>query len=297
MVYSKLKHFKPNIFFGLLLLHILGIIGVYIILCSGSWFSLTIHLMILNNIAGFGITGGVHRLWAHRSYKATLPLKIILWVCCCFANQGSLIHWARDHRTHHKGSDTTADPHNVNNGFWFSHIGWLWYTKHPDVIKKSNGLNYDDLNNDAVVWLDRVLYPYPHLIVSYIIPTIYGKYMFDSYAIGFFVLGELRWLIISHITWCVNSIAHTFGDKPYRDIKSSQNLLVSILAVGEGWHNFHHAYPFDYRAAELPWYIQINITTLLLNGFSKIGWAYDLKTVPQHIVEKDKEELLLKKKE
>lgn len=69
--------------------------------------------LVLYLASGLGITGGAHRLWAHRSYKAKLPLKILLTVFNTMAFQDCAIHWARDHRVHHKYSETDADPHNA----------------------------------------------------------------------------------------------------------------------------------------------------------------------------------------
>lgn len=278
---SKYQVFKPRIFYSLILLHLLSFSGVYLLVNNDKWCTILIQVFLLTQISGFGITAGAHRLWSHKSYKATPLLKIILWIFCCLANQGSIFHWVRDHRTHHKGSDTTSDPHNIKNGFIFAHMGWLWYTKHPDVLQKSSQLKFDDMKNDWVVWLDQKLYPLPHLVACYVLPTMYGKWMFGSYKIGFLVFGVLRWILLSHITWSVNSFAHMFGDKPYsKFITSSQNFIVSLFAVGEGWHNYHHTYPYDYRAGELPWYIQINITTLILDCFGKLGLAYDFKIAP-----------------
>ena len=80
----------------------------------------------------------------------------------------------------------------------------------------------------------------------------------------------------------VNSVAHVFGDRPYKEIPPSQNFFTSLLAVGEGWHNYHHAYPFDYKAAELPWFVQLNLTTLFIDTMALLGQAYDLKMMKQN---------------
>lgn len=81
--------------------------------------------MFLYSISGLGITAGAHRLWAHRSYKARFPLRVILMIFNTIAFQDAAMHWARDHRVHHKYSETDADPHNATRGFFFSHMGWL----------------------------------------------------------------------------------------------------------------------------------------------------------------------------
>lgn len=84
--------------------------------------------MFLYSLSGLGITAGAHRLWAHRSYKARFPLRVILMIFNTIAFQDAAMHWARDHRVHHKYSETDADPHNATRGFFFSHMGWLLVT-------------------------------------------------------------------------------------------------------------------------------------------------------------------------
>jgi len=69
-----------------------------------------------------GVTAGAHRLWTHRSYKARLPLRIFLAFANAMATENSIYVWSRDHRVHHKYSETDADPHNANRGFFFAHV-------------------------------------------------------------------------------------------------------------------------------------------------------------------------------
>lgn len=106
-------------------------------------------------ISALGITAGAHRLWSHRSYKASLPLRIFLGVANSMAFQNDIYEWARDHRVHHKYSETNADPHNATRGFFFSHIGWLLVRKHPEVIEKGRKLELKDLLADKVVMFQR----------------------------------------------------------------------------------------------------------------------------------------------
>lgn len=79
---------------------------------------------LMGGLGGFGVTGGVHRLWSHRAYKAKTPLRIILMLCFSLAGQNPIYDWVRDHRVHHKFSETKADPHDSNRGFFFAHVGW-----------------------------------------------------------------------------------------------------------------------------------------------------------------------------
>lgn len=94
----------------------------------------------IGRFAAFGVLAGSHRLWSHRSYKARLPLRILLMIMHTMSLQNDIYEWCRDHRTHHKYSETDADPHNSKRGFFFAHMGWLLVRKHPEVIRKGNNL-------------------------------------------------------------------------------------------------------------------------------------------------------------
>ena len=72
-----------------------------------------------------GISAGAHRLWSHNSFKCRVPAEILMMLANSICNQGTIIDWCRLHRAHHKYSDTDKDPHNINRGFFYSHIGWL----------------------------------------------------------------------------------------------------------------------------------------------------------------------------
>ena len=98
-----------------------------------------------------GITAGAHRLWAHRAYKARFPTRVFLSIVQTMAFQNHIYEWARDHRVHHKYSETDADPHNATRGFFFSHVGWLLCRKHPEVIRKGRAISCEDLLRDPVV--------------------------------------------------------------------------------------------------------------------------------------------------
>lgn len=111
--------------------------------------------LVLYICGGLGITAGAHRLWAHRSYKARLPLRILLTVFNTIAFEDCAIHWARDHRVHHKYSETDADPHNATRGFFFSHVGWLLCKKHSEVISKGKRIDISDLMSDPVLAFQR----------------------------------------------------------------------------------------------------------------------------------------------
>ncbi|KAK9884963.1 hypothetical protein WA026_009198 [Henosepilachna vigintioctopunctata] len=112
---------------GAIITHMIVFYGLYLSMTSAHIFT-TIQVILLHFVGMFGITGGCHRLWSHRAYKAKLPLRIILMLCSTLAFQGSIFQWARDHRVHHKCSDTHGDPHNPSVGFFF-HILAGYYAR------------------------------------------------------------------------------------------------------------------------------------------------------------------------
>lgn len=114
-----------------------------------------VSALIIASAGAIGITAGAHRLWAHKAYRARWPLRLILAIFQTLAFQNHIYEWVRDHRVHHKFTDTDADPHNSNRGFFFSHIGWLMLRKHKDVIVKGKTVDMSDLEKDWVVMLQK----------------------------------------------------------------------------------------------------------------------------------------------
>ena len=237
-----------------------------------------LSLLFLYQLNAIGITAGLHRLWSHKSYQARLPTKILLMILSSAANQGSIFHWVRDHRVHHKFSDTEADPHNINRGFFYSHVGWLLLKKEKRVIEEGKKIDLSDLKSDKVVMLDKYLWPYDDIFICYILPSIYTYYYYNNFMKGLFLFGFLRWTVLAHATWCVNSIAHWYGDRPFRkNIKPVENKWVSLVAVGEGWHNWHHTYPYDYACSDEGIFLRWNPTKLFIDILGFFGQTYNHK--------------------
>lgn len=264
-------------------LHIAGVYGGYLFFTQTMW-KTRIFSFLLYVASALGITAGAHRLWAHKSYKARLPLRILLTIFNTIAFQDSVIDWARDHRMHHKYSETDADPHNATRGFFFSHIGWLLVKKHPDIKAKGHNVDMSDLWADPVLRFQKthylVLMPFACFILPTIIPMLWGESMWNAY----FVCALFRYSFVLNVTWLVNSAAHKFGDKPYdRNISPVETRPVSLFALGEGFHNYHHVFPWDYKTAEFGNY-SLNLSKLFIDTMSRIGWAYEMKTVSSDII-------------
>jgi stearoyl-CoA desaturase (Delta-9 desaturase) len=219
------------------------------------------------------------------------------------ANQGSIYHWSRDHRVHHKFSEvrhsgsscpkktprflanffcdvqTDADPHNATRGFFFAHMGWLLVKKHPEVIKAGREMDFSDLNEDWCVMFQKKLDPWFALYMCYVMPAQVASYFWgEPFWNGFFVAGALRYCVVLHFTWLVNSAAHLYGDHPY-DVLSypSENPVVSWCSIGEGWHNWHHKYPFDYAASEFGVTAQFNPSKLFIDLMAAVGLVWGRK--------------------
>jgi len=259
------------------LVHAVAAVGVArLTQCSAETL---LFAFLLWPLSGFGITVGVHRLWSHRSYEASFPLRFFLMLCNSIANQGSIFHWARDHRVHHKFSETDADPHNATRGFFFAHMGWLFVKKHPDVVKVGRELDFTDLLEDSLVMFQKKCDPWFALFMCFVLPAkIAAHFWGESFWNAFFVAGGLRYVVVLHFTWFVNSAAHLYGDHPY-DVLSypSENPFVSFCSVGEGWHNWHHKYPFDYAASEFGISSQFNPSKLFIDCMAAIGMVTDRK--------------------
>lgn len=270
-------------------LHTSALYALYLVAKGGGDAKTLVWSWLIGLYSGFGITAGAHRLWCHRSYKANLPLRIILAVAQTMAVQNDIFEWSRDHRVHHKFSETDADPHNSRRGFFFAHIGWLLCKKHPDVKIKGSSIDLSDLWADPVVRIQQRFYIPLTIIISGIIPVYLPVKLWGADLEFALFFNILRYVISLHSTWLVNSAAHMFGHRPYdKTIEPRENRSVVYLAIGEGYHNYHHTFPWDYSTSEFGWKDNFNPTTMLIDFFASIGWAYDLKTPSQEILENRK---------
>ncbi|EFN88477.1 Acyl-CoA desaturase [Harpegnathos saltator] len=248
--------------------------------------------ILIYTIQGMGFTAGVHRYWTHRTFKAKLPLRIILVFCYLTAGQISIRSWVRDHRTHHKITETNADPHNSNRGFFLSHVGWLMVKKHPEVIEKGQQIDISDIKADSLVMHFWIL----SFIFAHMIPIMVPVYGWNEAWTMSMKLHFCRHICEWHSVWSVNSFAHMWGSRPYdilkitvaiylndRHIKPTNNVMVSFASFGEGSHNYHHVFPWDYKASEFGIHTY-NFTAMFIEFFAKIGWAYDLQEPSPELV-------------
>lgn len=240
---------------------------------------------------GMGITAGYHRLWAHTSYKATLPLKLYLAAMGAGAVEGSARWWSRGHRAHHRYTDTEKDPYSVRKGLLYSHIGWMVMKQNPKRIGRTD---ITDLNEDPVVVWQHTHYLKSVIAMALVLPTVVCGLGWGDWMGGFVYGGILRIFFVQQATFCVNSLAHWLGEQPFDDRNSPRDhVITALITLGEGYHNFHHEFPSDYRNA-IQWW-QYDPTKWCIWTWKKLGLAYDLKQFRQNEIEKGRVQQLQKK--
>ncbi|THH19614.1 hypothetical protein EW146_g1579 [Bondarzewia mesenterica] len=206
------------------------------------------------------------------------------------AAQGSIRWWSRKHRSHHRYNDTDLDPYNVKKGFVWSHIGWIILK--PRIRPGSSDVS-DLSKNDIVRWQHRRYIPLM-LVMSFGVPTFIAGLWWGDWRGGYVYASAVRMCFVHHSTFCINSLAHYLGDAPFDDKHSPRDhFITALVTVGEGYHNFHHQFPMDYRTA-IKWY-QYDPTKWFIWTCSKVGLASHLKIFPDNEVRKGQLTMQLKR--
>lgn len=247
-----------------------------------TWQSFFLFLAMVYLTGMVGITFGFHRLLSHKSFKTTSFIEKCAAFCGTLCCQGGPISWVGQHRVHHAFSDQELDPHNIKQGFWHSHIGYIFNRRH-DLDNLNEVAHYcPDIAKQRYFWFlekNMVLIQVAVGIFFGAIGGILGQQRgFDWHsAISFVTWGIfVRLVVVYHITWFVNSATHKWGSRPNKTTDESRNnWWVGILAFGEGWHNNHHAQP---RSARHGWeWWQLDQTWILISILKKWGLVSDIK--------------------
>jgi stearoyl-CoA desaturase (delta-9 desaturase) len=240
---------------------------------------------------GLGITAGYHRMWSHSAYKGSLPLKIYLAAMGSGAVEGSIRWWSYGHRVHHRYTDTDKDPYSVRKGLLYSHLGWMVLKQNP---KRQGRTDITDLNEDPVVVWQHKNFLKCTIAMALVFPTLVAGFGWGDWLGGFVYAGILRICFVQQATFCINSVAHWLGDQPFDDRNSPRDhVFTALLTLGEGYHNFHHEFPSDYRNA-IEWY-QYDPTKWSIWLWKQLGLAYDLKQFRENEIEKGRVQQLQKK--
>ncbi len=245
-------------------------------------------------VSGLGITVGYHRYFTHRSFKCGKVLQTILMICGTTAVQDSIMNWVSDHKMHHTNTDRDGDPYNAARGSLWAHCGWILY---KDLTRKKDYSTAAHLMEDSetrrIVNFQHAYYHTLAILFSGFVPVLIASLWNDPLG-GLVFAGFSRLIAVWHMTFCINSLAHRkhWGSRqPYTRANSSQDSwLVSLVTFGEGYHNYHHAFPGDYRNG--PYWYNFDPSKWLIFCLLNFGLTWDLNRVPKEKIERARNAVL-----
>ncbi len=233
-------------------------------------------------LTGMSITLGYHRLFAHRSFTASRPVRLATLIFGACAFQDSALDWASDHRKHHKHTDDPDDdPYSISRGFLWAHMGWIFFKLYPRPLD-----NVQDLRKDPLVMFQHRWHRLLGVSAGFVLPALLGLAVGGwTGALGaFLIAGVARVVAVHHCTFFINSLCHTLGNRPYDNRTSARDSwLMAFFTFGEGYHNYHHTFQHDYRNGVKSW--QFDPTKWAIWLLARAGLVTDLRQVsPEKIV-------------
>jgi stearoyl-CoA desaturase (delta-9 desaturase) len=265
-------------------LPLLGVVAAGLLLWG--WGFNWVHLGLLLGmylLTAVGVTVGYHRLFTHKSFEASRPVKFIFAVLGSMAVEGPLLKWVAMHRRHHQHSDGPEDPHSPHHhgeglrgiiaGAWHAHVGWI-FDRDPENLSRY----VPDL--EAEPFLRRVSKTWTLWSgLGLVLPAVLGGLITMTWTgvlLGFIWGGLARVFLVHHVTWSINSVCHLWGTRPFRSHDESRNNVVfGVLGLGEGWHNNHHAFPTSARHG-LRWW-EFDASYWIIRGLEMLGLAWKVK--------------------
>ena len=241
-------------------------------------------LAIFYMLTGLGITVGYHRLFTHRSFKTSRPMRAVLAVLGSMAVEGPLTEWVATHRKHHSFADQPGDPHSPHTdiapgwrgavrGLGHAHVGWMLHGKdmaNPERYAK------DLLADPDLRFISRTFPLWA--VAGVVLPFALGLALTGSLVGGLTALlwgGAVRVFLLHHVTFSINSLCHYFGRRPFATGDESRNLAwLAPLAFGEAWHNNHHAFPTSARHGLGRW--QVDPGAWLIAALERSHLAWDV---------------------
>ena len=257
------------------------------------WQDLAI-LVFMVTILGLGITVGFHRLFTHRSFQTTRPMRALFGILGSAALEGPVIEWVAYHRRHHQFSDQEGDPHSPHvghgegwrgalRGLFYAHVGWVVFSDEPaDEERYAKDLLKDPLvrfiDKTFVLWA-LVGFALPFGLGVALTGTVYGGLT------GLLWGGAVRVLVVHHITFCINSLCHFFGTRRFDVDDESRNLAwLAPFTFGEAWHHNHHAFPTSARHGLHGWERLLDPSGLVIDALERVGLAWDVVRIsPERI--------------
>lgn len=239
--------------------------------------AMTFLSIALLYLTGLSITGAYHRYYSHKAYRLNPVAEAVLLFFGSMAGQGSALRWSYDHRLHHAYVDTDKDPYSIKKGFWYAHF--LWLLDEPQPI---DGRVVPDLMKNRMV-----TFQHRHIVLCIVASNVLAflavGWLLNDFLGAAILAVWIRLFTLHHFTWFINSLAHSWGDKPFsQELTAVDNYFLSVLTFGEGYHNYHHTFANDYRNG-IRWY-HFDPTKWLIWTLSKLGLAYDLKRVDPYTI-------------
>ncbi|MES2569937.1 MAG: fatty acid desaturase [Verrucomicrobiota bacterium] len=273
--FDKVNWTTSSFLIGTLLLSLTAV-PLYIWKFGLDWFQVALFFVMFC-ACGFSITLGYHRLYSHLSFQAHKSVRFLVLLFGAGAFENSALLWCCEHRTHHKHVDHDEDPYDINKGLFHAHIGWLLFKLKPSPPFD----NVPDLKKDKMVMFQHRYIHWIGVTVAFILPALAG-YAWGGWSSalgGFLIAGVARVVFLQHCTFCINSLCHYLGNRPYSSTCSARDSwLMAIFTFGEGYHNYHHEFQHDYRNGVKPW--QFDPTKWIIWSLAKVGLADKLRRVP-----------------
>lgn len=257
--------------------HLLTIYGVWLMLTK-AMFLTSAFCIVLSILGILGLTSGAHRLWTHRTYKANTFLRVLLMLFQTLTGIGPIYDWVVDHRLHHAHYGTDGDPYDHSKGFVFAHF--ISHTKclspYQEELRKK--IDVSDLEADSIVMFQKqfyywILYPVVFLLLPLNAPL---EYWGESMQATIFIIMFVRYAIVMHASWLINSAALVWGLAMHDKYPADTNLV--FIITKSYWPQYHYLTPFDYKCGEFGTYGQ-GCSTAFIRVCAALGWASDLRTV------------------
>lgn len=262
---------------GIIHVHLLTVYGVWILFTKAMFLTsaFTITLSILGIL---GLTSGAHRLWTHRTYKANVFLRVLLMIFQTLTGMGPIYDWVVDHRLHHAHYGTDGDPYDHSKGFVFAHFISHTRSLSPYQEKLKEQIDVSDLEADSVVMFQKrfyywVLYPVVFFLLPLNAPL---EYWGESMQCAIFAVMFVRYAIVMHASWLINSAALVWGLAGDDKYPADTNLV--FIITKSYWPQYHYLTPYDYKCGEFGSYAS-GCSTAFIRVCAALGWASDLRTI------------------
>jgi stearoyl-CoA desaturase (Delta-9 desaturase) len=244
-------------------------------------------------ITGFGITIGYHRLFTHRAFETSAPVRVTFAILGSMAVEGDVISWVSDHRKHHAFADEDGDPHSPHvhrepgfkgalHGLWHAHVGWMLGDDHTHGRSSARRYAPDLLKDRGVRWVNRTFLWWVglSLFVPFLLGFALSGFSLVGGLLGLVWGGFVRIFLLHHVTWSINSVCHFFGARRFDVDDESRNVFwLALPSLGEAWHHNHHAFPTSAFHGLRPLERLADPSGLAIAAMEKLGLVWNVVRV------------------